>query len=102
MSGTISRRVAGRRLSDSPLLQTSGNSYFLSGVMDTPPTLQKTCSRHFRRLCILSASLVRLDENVLMVSLAIVSDLDVIAIFNVEAYREFAVRMSPTAGVIWR
>jgi hypothetical protein len=32
---TISRRVAVRRLSDSPLIQTSGNSYFLSEMMDT-------------------------------------------------------------------
>ncbi len=30
-----------------------------------------------------------------MVSLAIVSDLNAIADLNVEAYREFAVRMSP-------
>jgi hypothetical protein len=39
-SETISRRVAGRRLSDSPLLQTSANSSFLSDVMDTLQSLQ--------------------------------------------------------------
>jgi hypothetical protein len=35
VSATISLRVAIRRLSDSPLLQPSGNSYFLSDEMDT-------------------------------------------------------------------
>jgi hypothetical protein len=39
-AGTIFRRVAGRRLSYSPLLQTSGNSHFLSEVMDTLQSLQ--------------------------------------------------------------
>ena len=32
--------AGGPRLSDSPLLQTSGNPYFLSDVMDTLQSLQ--------------------------------------------------------------
>ena len=36
----ISRHVAIRHLLDSPLLRTSGNSYFLSKVIDTLQSLQ--------------------------------------------------------------